>query len=153
MGQKDYLAGIDQVNNNFEKFLNPFLSTIDPYFLPAESLSDASWDAKYWELKSRYLSKFDKEYMTDEYLTLTESVAKLFVSNLQKNHVLENLQKHNLSLQTKQAIIQSYMSQRIDGYVSTLYHAQLAHLNTQGLLSTRMGLSIGSNITVKSLLA
>ncbi|MBP7061417.1 hypothetical protein KA037_00635 [Patescibacteria group bacterium] len=45
---------------------------------------------------------------------------------------MENLGKHtDLSVSDKQKIVQAFMGQRIDGFVSTLYQAELAKLNTK----------------------
>lgn len=150
--QVDHLAGLDQVSKNFETFLNPFTKAIDAKFLNAKLTNDSDRDKLYVDLENWYLGAFAAKYKEPKYLHLTESMIHLFVWHLQEQRLLENLGKHDLALVDKQKIVQAYMGQRIDWFITTLYQAELAKLNTKWLKLSAIGAKIGANLTVESLL-
>lgn len=150
--QVDHLAGLDQVSRNFEMFLSPFTKPIDAKFLTANLSTEADWDKLYIDLENHYLNNFSSKYKEPKYLHLTESMIHLFVGHLQEQRLLENLWQHDLPIVDKQKIVQAYMWQRIDGFTSTLYQAELAKLNTKWLKLSKLWAKVWANLTVESLL-
>jgi hypothetical protein len=152
----DHLAGLEQAKYNFDKFLSPFIKSLDNKFFPATTLSQQKRNRLYTvDLQDRYFSKFPNEYKQYKYRNLVDGVIHMFVENLQQQRVLENLAAPRtpaLTLDEKQKIIQAFMSQRTDGFLAQLYQAELAKLNTKGAKISKIGLTAGLNLTPEALL-
>lgn len=152
----DHLAGLEQAKYNFDKFLSPFIKSLDTKFFPATTLSQKERNHLYTvELQERYFSKFPSEYKQYKYRNMVDGIIHMFVENLQQQRVLENLAAPRtpaLTLDEKQKIIQAFMSQRTDGFIAQLYQVQLAKLNTKGAKISKIGLTAGLNLTPEALL-